>query len=191
MAGSHGDSDLIATIYDAIIEPSGWDEVVKRIVEATKSFSGNLVLQQTDAGNLTALYNVDPLYADAYAQTYYKDDPLNTPAWSIAPGECGLARTPTPIASEPRHITMNLFAHKDGSISSLLVLRARPMRFHFWLLQDRPMRFGWSLRNGISWKPSRHICSARRRSMISCPGRKQQPSRSARRSRPPVSPFSF
>jgi DNA-binding CsgD family transcriptional regulator len=87
MAGSHGDSDLIATIYDASIEPSGWDEVVKRIVEATKSFSGNLVLQQTDAGNLTALYNVDPLYADAYAQTYYKDDPLNTPAWSIAPGE--------------------------------------------------------------------------------------------------------
>ena len=87
MAGSHGDSDLIATIYDASIEPSGWDEVVKRIVEATKSFSGNLVLQQTDAGNLTALYNVDPLYAEAYAQTYYKDDPLNTPAWSIAPGE--------------------------------------------------------------------------------------------------------
>ena len=87
MAGSHGDSDLIATIYDAIIEPSGWDEVVKRIVEATKSFSGNLVLQQTDAGNLTALYNVDPLYADAYSQTYHKNDPLKTPTWSIAPGE--------------------------------------------------------------------------------------------------------
>ena len=74
-------------IYDSIIEPSGWDEVVKRIVEATKSFSGNLVLQQAGAGSLTALYNVDPLYADAYAQTYYKNDPLNTPVWSIAPGE--------------------------------------------------------------------------------------------------------
>lgn len=79
MAGRHNGGitrrqHLIATIYDAVIEPSGWDEVVKRIVEATKSFSGNLVLQQTDAGNLTALYtalyNVDPLYADAYAQTY-------------------------------------------------------------------------------------------------------------------------
>jgi hypothetical protein len=87
MAGSHGDSDLIATIYDAIIEPSGWYDVVKRIVEATKSFSGNLVLQQADAGNLTALYNVDPVVADAYAQTYYKDGPLNTPPWIIAPGE--------------------------------------------------------------------------------------------------------
>jgi hypothetical protein len=26
-----GDTDIIAAIYDAIIEPSGWDEVVKRI----------------------------------------------------------------------------------------------------------------------------------------------------------------
>jgi DNA-binding CsgD family transcriptional regulator len=82
-----GDDDLIAAIYDAIIDPSRWDEVVKRIVEATKSFSGNLVLQQVGAGNLTALYNVDPVVADAYAQTYYKNDPLRTPAWSLAPGE--------------------------------------------------------------------------------------------------------
>jgi DNA-binding CsgD family transcriptional regulator len=87
MAESHGDDDLIAAIYDAIIDPSRWDEVVKRIVEATKSFSGNLVLQQVGAGNLTALYNVDPVVADAYAQTYYKNDPLRTPAWSLAPGE--------------------------------------------------------------------------------------------------------
>src|ERR1700724_1553297 len=87
MAGSHGDSDLTGTIYDTVIEPSGWDEVVKRIVEATKSFSGNLVLQQADAGSLTALYNVDPFFAEAYAQTYHKNDPLRTPNWSIAPGE--------------------------------------------------------------------------------------------------------
>jgi hypothetical protein len=48
-------TDLIATIYDAIIDPAHWDEVVKRIVEASKSMSGNLVLQQPAAGNLTAL----------------------------------------------------------------------------------------------------------------------------------------
>ncbi|MGB6176036.1 MAG: helix-turn-helix transcriptional regulator [Methylocella sp.] len=87
MAISDSGDDLIAAIYDAIIEPSGWDQVVRRIVEATKSFSGNLVLQQADAGSLTALYNVDPVLADAYAQTYHKNDPLTTPAWSIAPGE--------------------------------------------------------------------------------------------------------
>jgi DNA-binding CsgD family transcriptional regulator len=80
-------TDLIAAIYDSIIEPSRWDEVVRRIVEDTGSFSGNLVLQHPDAGSFTALYNVDPLIADAYAQTYHKSDPLRTPAWSIAPGE--------------------------------------------------------------------------------------------------------
>ena len=87
MTASHGGGDLIAAIYDAVIDPSRWDEVVKRIVEATKSFSGNLLLQQADAGSLTALYNVDPFFADAYAQTYHKNDPLRTPDWSIAPGE--------------------------------------------------------------------------------------------------------
>jgi DNA-binding CsgD family transcriptional regulator len=81
------DTDLIASIYDAVIDPSRWDEVVKRIVEETKSMSGNLVLQQPGAGSLTALYNVDPVVARAYTQTYHKSDPLRTPEWSIAPGE--------------------------------------------------------------------------------------------------------
>jgi hypothetical protein len=45
MTASHGGGDLIAAIYDSVIDPSRWDEVVKRIVEATKSFSGNLLLQ--------------------------------------------------------------------------------------------------------------------------------------------------
>jgi hypothetical protein len=49
------DADLIAAIYDAVIDPSRGDEVVKRIVEATKSFSGNLVLQHAGAGSLAAL----------------------------------------------------------------------------------------------------------------------------------------
>jgi hypothetical protein len=53
--------------------PSGWDEVVKRIVETTNSVSGNLVLHQADAGSLTALYYVDPALAEAYAQTYPSD----------------------------------------------------------------------------------------------------------------------
>jgi DNA-binding CsgD family transcriptional regulator len=80
-------TDLITAIYDSIIDPSGWEGIVKRIVENTKSFSGNLVLQHRDAGSFTALYNVDPAIADAYAQTYHRHDPLRTPAWSIAPGE--------------------------------------------------------------------------------------------------------
>jgi hypothetical protein len=100
------ETDLIAAIYDAIIDPSRWDEVVKRVVGATKSFSGNLVLQQAGAGSLTALYNVDPVVADAYAQTYHKNDPLRTPAWSIAPGEvrdCTYTQTESFRASAYHH----------------------------------------------------------------------------------------
>ena len=48
------DSDLIAAIYDAAIDPSRWDEVVKRIVIATKSVSGGLYVQQTDVAQLSA-----------------------------------------------------------------------------------------------------------------------------------------
>jgi hypothetical protein len=77
MSISRGDDDLIAAIYDTIIDPSRWNEVVKRIVEETKSFSDNLGLQQPGAGSLTALHNVDPVIAEAYAQSYHKDDPLD------------------------------------------------------------------------------------------------------------------
>ncbi len=94
MAGSHGDGDLIAAIYDAVIEPSGWDEVVKRIVEATKSDSGTLWIQQSDAAHFSATCNTDPFYNDAYVQHYYKINPLSAAAATIAPGE---VRTATHI----------------------------------------------------------------------------------------------
>ncbi|MGH6852835.1 MAG: helix-turn-helix transcriptional regulator [Methylocella sp.] len=87
MSISHGDGDLIAAIYDAIIDPSRWDEAVKRIVETTKSKSGGLISHQGDAANLTALCRVDPFYANAYVQTYHKINPLAAPARSVAPGE--------------------------------------------------------------------------------------------------------
>jgi len=86
MARSCGDGDLIAAIYDAIIEPSGWDEVVKLIVEATKSASGGLHILQPDAAGLSATCNADPFYNDAYVQHYYKISPLIA-ASAIAPGE--------------------------------------------------------------------------------------------------------
>src|ERR1700738_2053126 len=87
MAGSHGGDDLIAAIYDAIIEPSGWDGVVKRIVEATKSVSGALFIHMGDKAHLSALCNTDPFYADAFVQHYHKINPLNAAAATVAPGE--------------------------------------------------------------------------------------------------------
>ena len=62
-----GDTGLIAAIYDAVIEPSGWDEVVRRIVEASKSASGGILAHQVDvltrqveAADYTAICNGDP-----------------------------------------------------------------------------------------------------------------------------------
>ncbi len=68
--------DLIAAIYDTIIDPSRWGEVVKRIVAATKSVSGGLHIRQAEATPLLASDNLDPVYVDAYAQTWNKLDPL-------------------------------------------------------------------------------------------------------------------
>ena len=70
MATSHGGGDLIAAIYDAIIEPSGWGGVVTRIVDATKSVSGGLHIQQSDAVHLSALCNTDPFFANAFVQHF-------------------------------------------------------------------------------------------------------------------------
>jgi hypothetical protein len=85
---SMGDeSDLIAAIYDAAIDPTRWDEVVKRIVEATKSCSGGLIVQQSNGVHLTALCNTNPFYTAAYIETYHKLNPLNAFASRLAPGE--------------------------------------------------------------------------------------------------------
>jgi DNA-binding CsgD family transcriptional regulator len=117
-------TDLIAAIYDAIIDPPQWDDIVKRIVEKTKSFQGNLVLQQPGAGSLTALYNVDPVLAKAYAQTYHKDDPLKTPEWSIAPGEvrdCSYTQTESFKASA----YYNEFVRPQGWVNLVVIGLAR------------------------------------------------------------------
>ncbi|MGH6848368.1 MAG: helix-turn-helix transcriptional regulator [Methylocella sp.] len=95
MAGSQGEGDLIAAIYDAVIDPSRWDEIVKRIVEATKSVSGGLFIQQAGAAQLSAVHNVDPFYANAFVQTWYKDNPFLGIADATAPGELGTATSIT------------------------------------------------------------------------------------------------
>ena len=114
MARSHGDGDLIAAIYDAIIEPSGWDEVVKRIVEATKSFSGGLYVHQADAAHLSATCNVDPFYANAFVQHYYKISPFNAAAATIAPGEVWAATSISQTDSFKASAFYNEFVRPQG-----------------------------------------------------------------------------
>ena len=80
-------NDLIAAIYDAVIDPSRWNEVVRRIVAATKSLSGGIITKPPDAIRLSSLCNIDPTCAEAYIQTYAKMDPLAVLAPAIAPGK--------------------------------------------------------------------------------------------------------
>jgi hypothetical protein len=127
MATSHGGGDLIAAIYDAIIEPSGWGGVVKRIVDATNSVSGGLHIQQADAAHLSAMCNVDPFHADAYVQQYYKLNPAIAALATIAPGEVW-RRSPRPMHLKPRSFPTNLCGHRDGPIGSPLVSFARRKR---------------------------------------------------------------
>ena len=87
MSISRGNDDLIAAIYDAIIDPSRWDEVVKRIVEATKSMSGGLLVRSADAAHLSASHNIDPYFASAYVQTWYNQSPLDTIASTNRSGQ--------------------------------------------------------------------------------------------------------
>jgi len=82
------DTGLIAAIYDCLIEPSRWEEVIKRIACRTRSLGGGLLTHRADGtAHVTAKCNIDPFYADAYVQNYHKISPLVAAAWRIPPGE--------------------------------------------------------------------------------------------------------
>jgi hypothetical protein len=76
MSISRGGGDLIAAIYNSIIEPAGWDGVVKRIVEATKSVSGWLSIKLADEEHLPGQHNIDPFYADSLATMHLTNKEL-------------------------------------------------------------------------------------------------------------------
>jgi DNA-binding CsgD family transcriptional regulator len=139
MAASQGDSDLIAAIYDAIIEPSGWDDVVKRIVEATKSVRGCLLIHQTDAAHVSATCNVDPFYADAYVQHYHKINPINAAAATIAPGEVWTATSISQTDSFKASAFYNEFVRPLGTADNICIgLLRRPKGFGVLTVERSP-----------------------------------------------------
>ena len=139
MAGSHGDGDLIAAIYDTIVEPSGWDEVVKRIVEATKSVRGCLLIQQTDAAHVSATCNVDPFYADVYVQHYHKINPLNAAAATIAPGEVRTATSISQTNSFKASAFYNEFVRPLGTADNVCIgLLRRPKGYGVLTIERSP-----------------------------------------------------
>src|SRR5689334_13929896 len=73
-----------------------------------------------------------------------KTTPLGRRRGASLRAKCGLAHTPRPIVLEPRPITMNLSARKDGPVWSPPGLRAHPIHSRFWPSQERRMQFGWN-----------------------------------------------
>jgi hypothetical protein len=139
MARSHGDGDLIAAIYDAIIEPSSWDDVVRRIVDATKSVRGCLLIHQTDAAHVSATCNVDPFYADAYVQHYHKINPLNAAAATIAPGEVWTATSISQTDSFNASAFYNEFVRPLGTADNVCIgLLRRPKGYGVLTIERSP-----------------------------------------------------
>jgi DNA-binding CsgD family transcriptional regulator len=108
------DNELIAAIYDAAIDPARWDDVVKRIVAATRSLSGAVIIHEADAENFKALCNIDRIYADAYAKTYCKISPLAAVAATIPPGEVSAATHLTQTDHFKASAFYNEFARPQG-----------------------------------------------------------------------------
>ena len=153
------DNDLIAAIYDAIIDPSGWDEVVKRIVEATKSVSGGLIVQQADAAHVSATHNIDPFMPMHMSRLSTSKPPCRRCERQSLQANSGPALTsPRPILSEPRHFSMNGSGRKDGPMSSPLVYLRGPKSFGH-IGSPKIARCGLGGTEGMAafWKPSRRI----------------------------------
>src|SRR5579884_1131252 len=104
----------IAAIYDSAIDPAGWDNVVNRIVAATRSLSGALIIHEADTAHFKALCNIDPFWADAYAKTYCKINPLAAAAAIIAPGELSAGTYLTQTDHFTASAFYNEFARPQG-----------------------------------------------------------------------------
>jgi DNA-binding CsgD family transcriptional regulator len=76
MADKDGSADLIAAIYDTILDPTRWDEITGRIVARTNSVSGSLAIQRGNSFELAAAHNMDPFYLEAYAKNWATNNPL-------------------------------------------------------------------------------------------------------------------
>ena len=133
------DTDLIAAIYDASIDPTGWDAVVKRIAEATKSIGGGLVTHRVDSAQLTSICNVDPFYAKAYVENYHKISPLAAVAWSIGPGEVRTHSYITQTDSYKASAFFNEWARPQGwaDIIAIGMSRTRIAARHLRLPRSR------------------------------------------------------
>jgi DNA-binding CsgD family transcriptional regulator len=71
---------LIGDIYDAVLEPAQWSDVLTRITEFVGGEAGGLLSKNSVSklGNAHHHVGVDPHYMKLYLETYSKFDPMST-----------------------------------------------------------------------------------------------------------------
>lgn len=69
--------DVINAIYDAAMDPGGWDDALAAIIRLTGSTSGNLISSDRDhvRSNVAVYRGIDPEWIQRYNDHYYRFDP--------------------------------------------------------------------------------------------------------------------
>lgn len=114
IAASNGSAEILTAIYDAVLEPSRWDEVVGRIVAATNSVSGSIAIRRSGSIHLSAIHNMDPFYLDLYAKNFYNRNPLDTLKDSLSPGQIRSYTKVTQSRTFKSSAYFNEFIHPQG-----------------------------------------------------------------------------
>ena len=132
-------NDLIAAIYDAAIDSSRWEDVVRRIVESTKSVSGGLFIEQEGVTQLAATHHVDPYWAKAFVEYWHQHNPLRTVATSVSPGELKSGTHITQTASYKTSAFFNEFVRPQGWADTVGIgLLRGPKSFGHLVVQRSP-----------------------------------------------------
>lgn len=113
-SAARGNAEILTAIYDAVLDPSHWDEVARRIVAGTNSVSASLAIQRGDTVELSGVHNIDPAFAEAYKNNWYRKNPLDDFKTSVAPGELR-AYSPVTQSDEFKASSyFNEFIHPQG-----------------------------------------------------------------------------
>src|SRR6266849_10342787 len=82
-------SALIATIYDAALDPELWPHALEGIRDFVRGCAANFYWQDVTRENAGVFHcvGIEPAYLESYFKTYTKLNPLYPTAAFFAPGE--------------------------------------------------------------------------------------------------------
>ncbi|MCI0736541.1 MAG: helix-turn-helix transcriptional regulator, partial [Beijerinckiaceae bacterium] len=106
---------------------------------ATKSVSGGLTLHLADSALVAASHNIDPYFAHAYVETWYRQNPISMYMETLDPGELGTATHITQTDSFKASAFFNEFVRPQGCCDVIGVGLVRsPHAAGFLALQRSP-----------------------------------------------------